>query len=87
MSSIGLHGGKVKIQVDEKQSTASHVVPCKPSIGGVKARWFLSFHGKHGKINEKVGGSTINFGVWKSVHNAVKDHNDQGHARTTKYRV
>lgn len=87
LSGIGLHGGKVKIEADKKRSTSSHEVPIKPSIGGVKARRFLSFNGNHGKINENAGGSTIIYGVWKSVHNAVKDHNDHGRARTRKAEV
>ena len=86
LSSIGLHGGKVKIIADPKRSTKTHKVPCKPSIGGVKARRFLTFNGELGKINSKQG-STIKYGQWKVLHNAIKDHVDGGFARTRKAKV
>ena len=86
LSDIGLHGGKVKIIADPKRSTETHQVPCKPSIGGVKARRFLSFNGDLGKINSKHG-STVKYGQWKVLHNAIKDHADGGHARTRKSEV
>ena len=86
LSDIGLHGGKVKIIADPKRSTETHKVPCKPSIGGVKARRFLSFNGELGKINSKHG-STIKYGQWKVLHNAIKDHADGGRARTRKGEV
>ena len=53
LSDIGLHGGKVKIIEYPKRSIETHKVACKPSIGGVKARGFLSFNGELGKINSK----------------------------------
>ena len=86
LSDIGLHGGKVKIIADPKRSTETHKVPCKPSIGGVKARRFLSFNGELGKINSKHG-SMIKYGQWKVLHNAIKDHADGGRARTRKGEV
>ena len=43
LSDIGLHGGHVKIEEDNKQSKGGRKVPKKPSIGGVKAKRFLSF--------------------------------------------
>ena len=42
LSSVGLHKGRVEIKKDEKRSGASGNLPLKPSIGGVKARKFLS---------------------------------------------
>lgn len=87
LSSIGLHGGNVKIVADNKRSTSTHQVPIKPSIGGVKARRFLKFHGKHGKLNSKQGGSTIKYEQWRKLHNAVKDHGDNGQARKRKAQV
>lgn len=86
LSDIGLHGGNVKIIADPKKSTETHKVPCKPSIGGVKARRFLSFNGELGKINSKQG-STIKYGQWRILHNAIKDHADGGRARTRKAEV
>ena len=53
LSDMGLHGGQVKIVADTKRSIASHQVPIKPSLGGVKARRFLSFHGELGKNQSK----------------------------------
>ena len=49
----------------------------------MKARRFLSFNGELGKINSKQG-STIKYGQWKVLHNAIKDHADGGCARTKK---
>lgn len=86
LSNIGLHGGQVKIVADPKRSTETHQVPCKPSISGVKARRFLSFNGNLGKINRRRG-STIKYGQWKVLHNAIKDHADEGRARTRKAEV
>lgn len=87
LSEMGLHGGQVKIVADTKRSTASHQVPIKPSLGGVKARRFLSFHGEQGKINKNRQFSTIKYGLWKKLHNAVKDHGDNGEARNRKAEV
>ena len=68
---MGLHGGQVKIVADTKQSTASHQVPIKPSLGGVKARRFLLFHGELGKINQNRNFSTIKYGLWKRLHSQI----------------
>ena len=87
LSEMGLHGGHVKIVADTKRSTTSSEVPVKPSIGGVKARHFFAFHGEHGKINKRQNFSTINYNLWKKLHNAVKDHGDKGAARNRKAEV
>ncbi len=84
---MGLHGGQVKIVADTKRSTASHQVPIKPSLGGVKARKFLSFYGEQGKINQNHEFSRIKYGLWKKLHNAMKDHGDGGEARNRKAQV
>lgn len=84
LSEMGLHGGRVEIVACKKRSTESHEVPIKPSLGGVKARRFLSFHGELGKINKNRNFSTIKYGLWKKLHNAVKDHGDNGEARNRK---
>ena len=44
LSSIELCSGNVKIVLDTKQSTSTHEVPIKPSIGGVEYCGFLSVH-------------------------------------------
>ncbi len=87
LSEMGLHGGQVKIVADTKRSTTSHEVPILTSLGGVKARRFLTFHGEHGKINKSQKFSTINYGLWKKLHNAIKDHGDNGAARNRKAEV
>ena len=56
---IGLHGGNVKIEADMKKSRKGDLTPMKPSIGGVKARRFLSFHGYIGNVNSRIGSSFI----------------------------
>ena len=87
LSEIGLHGGNVKIETDQKKSRTGNNVPRKPSVGGVKARRFLGFHGEVGKINRERGESNIKWNMWKLLHNAVKDHGDDGNARNRKARV
>ena len=84
LSEMGIHGGKVEIVPCKKRSTESHEVPIKPSLGGVKARRFLSFHGELGKINKNRDFSTIKYGLWKKLHNAVKDHANSSEARNRK---
>lgn len=84
LSEIGLHGGNVVIETDPQKSSSGNNVAKKPSIGGVKARRFLGFHGKLGKINLKKGTSNIIYNQWKALHNAVKDHGDDGRARNRK---
>ena len=87
LSELGLHGGNVKIEADIKKSGKGNLVPIKPSIGGVKARRFLAFHGTLGKINSANGGSSIKWEQWKVLHNAIKDHGDGGQARNRKAKV
>lgn len=88
LSDIGLHGGDVHITKDFKKSTNGKEVPIKPSIGGVKARRFLS-RPKHSGKQVRQGRivSRINYGLWKQVHNAVKDHEADGEARNVKAEV
>ena len=59
----------------------------KPSIKGVKARRFLSFHGHIGKVNSRIDGSSIKWNQWKALHNAIKDHTDDGESRNKKAEV
>ena len=51
LSEIGLHGGNVHIQKDNRSSTNEKDIPMKPSIGGVKARRFLSKIGSEERNN------------------------------------
>lgn len=81
---MGLHGGKVKIIACPKISTTSHEVPIKPSLGGVKARRFLSYNGSNARINKDGNPSTIKYNLWKKMHNAVKDHANKGEQETIK---
>ncbi len=83
LSEMGLHGGNVVIETDPRRSGKGNDVPKKPSIGGVKARRFLGFHGKQ----SKQGPSTIPYNQWRALHNAVKDHGDDGRARNRKAQV
>ena len=89
LSKIGLHGGDVHITKDIKKSTNGKKVHIKPSIGGVKARRFLSrpqnTTRKQGRQSQYV--SRIKYNVWKQVHNAVKDHQADGMARDVKAEV
>ena len=87
LSKIGLHGGNVKIEADIKKYGKGNLVPIKPSIGGVKARRFLRFHGTLGRINSRSGGSTVKWEQWRVLHNAIKDHEDGGQARNRKSKV
>ena len=87
LSEIGLHGGNVKIVADTKKSGKGNLVPIKPSIGGVKARRFLSCYKNLGKINARAGGSSIKWNQWKALHNAIKDHGDDGQMRNRKAEV
>ena len=59
LSQIGLHGGNVKIEANMKKSRKSNLIPMKPSIKGVRARKFLSLHTTIGKVNSKIGDSSI----------------------------
>ena len=47
----------------------------------------MGFHGEVGKINREYGESNIKWNMWKLLHNAVKDHGDDGNARNRKARV
>ena len=87
LSEIGSHGGNVKIEADMKRSGKGNLVPIKPSIGGVKAQRFMGYHGMPGSINSRTGGSSIKWSQWKALHNAIKDHGDQGESRNRKAKV
>ena len=85
---IGLQGKNVKITKDLKKSTNGQDVPCKPSIGGAKARRFLSQTRNKTTMNKGIlHNSTVKYDVWRAVHNAVKDHEANGVARTSKAAV
>ena len=76
LSEISLHGGDVHMTKDLKKSTNGKEVPIKPSIGGVKARRFLSCpqNTTRKQDGQSQYVSRIKYNVWKQVHNAVKDH-------------
>lgn len=79
LSKAGLHKGHVKIQKDLKLSGKTGNVPCKPSIGGAKARRFLSNHsGKPSKIH---------YSVWKDIIAATQDFEHKGSTRLLKVEV
>ena len=37
-----------------------------------------------GKINSRTGGSIVKWNQWKALHNAIKDHDDEGQSRNKK---
>lgn len=76
LSDIGLHGGHVKIVEDNKRSRGGSKIPIKPSIGGVKAKRFLSLRVKNCQIEN--GSNQNMFNRWKDLHKVVKDHADGG---------
>lgn len=79
LSKASLHKGHVKIQKDLKLSGKTGNVPCKPSIGGAKARRFLSNHsGKPSKIH---------YSVWKDIIVATQDFEHKGSTRLLKVEV
>lgn len=86
LSDIGLHGGHVKIEKDEKKSKDGRDVPKKPSIGGVKARRFLSMPISEDNTR-RVRIQSVRYNRWKCMHNAVVDHADDGQARSRKANV
>lgn len=79
LSKAGLHKGHVTIQKDEKLSGKTWNIPCKPSLGGAKARRFLSNH------SEKP--TRIQYSVWKDVISATQDFEDKGTTRLKKVEV
>ena len=80
LSDIGLHGGQVIIEEDKKRSTTNSKQPTKPSIGGVKAKRFLSYFGKNHK-------NSMFYDKWKALHNAVKDRAGGGVIQSRKAEV
>ncbi len=88
-SNMGLHGGHVKIEADEKRSKNGRDVPKKLSIGGVKARLFLSMpaSARQQKSQSAQERQVLRYNRWKNLHNAVVDHADDGAARTRKANV
>lgn len=88
LSDIGLHGGNVKLEVDEKRSKGGKCIPKKVSISGVKARKFLSMPAQSEDANDvTTTRRVLSYNKWKAVHNAVVDHADQGRARARKAEV
>lgn len=80
LSDIGLHGGHVKIEEDSKRSQGGRKIPKKPSIGGVKAKRFLTFCLKDSQDTNKKK----MFNRWKDLHNAVKDNANGGSIQNRK---
>lgn len=79
LSKAGLHKGHVKIKKDDKLSGKSGNIPCKPSIGGSKARRFLS--------NYSTKQSKIQYSVWKEIITATQDFEERGSTRLMKAEV
>ena len=93
LSDIGLHGGNVTFEVDEKRSKDGRSVPRKFSMNRVKARKFLSLS-IHNEDNSSTSNEhhhnaarLIKYNRWRTVHNAVVDHADNGRARSRKAEV
>ena len=40
-----------------------------------------------GKINSRTGGSIVKWNQWKALHNAIKDHGDEGQSHNKKANV
>ena len=59
LSNAGLHGGNVKICKDIKLSGARGNVPCKPSMGGVKACHFIEDSKERLEGQQKLFGELI----------------------------
>lgn len=79
LSKAGLHKGHVKIKKDDKLSGKTGNIPCKPSIGGSKARRFLSnYSGKQSKVQ---------YMVWKEIIAATQDFEEEGSTRIHKVEV
>ena len=76
-----------KVNIFQAYKTWRRKSQSKQSIGGVKARRFLGFHGQQGKFNSRTGGSSIKWNQWKALHNAIKDHGDEGQTRNRKAEV
>ena len=81
LGDMKLHGGEVQIVQDKKKSNNEVDIPRKVSLGGVKARRFLSRPvdnrrqklTKRGKYYKTTHVSRIEFEQWKKLHNTVKD--------------
>lgn len=85
LSEIGLHGGDVVIKKDEKKSGKSGDVPCKPCIGGAKARKFLAPPiDDNGRISVRF---PERYDGWKKLHNAVPDLTNGGTTRIAKVNI
>ena len=91
-----LHGGEVQISQDKKRSGNEIDIPRKISVGGVKARRFLTRPvnnrlqkpTKHGKYYKRTHVSRIEFEQWKKLHNVVKDHQPLSrHAKAEVWRA
>ena len=90
LSDISLHGGNVKLEVDNKRSKNGRSVPRKVSVNGVKARKFLSFlvqNDNSTRTKNQTVARMVNFNRWKVVHNVVVDHADNGEVRACKVEV
>lgn len=75
LSSMQLHGGNVQIEQDQKLSTSEKDLPKKVSVGGVKARRFLSRPAANTTKKRATNHvSRIEYQQWRKLHNAVKDH-------------
>ncbi len=82
LGDMKLHKGEVQIVQDKKKSSNEIDIPRKVSLGGVKARRFLSRPidnrrqklTKRGKYYTRTHLSRIEFEQWKRFHNTVKDH-------------
>ncbi len=91
-----LHGGEFQISQDKKRSNNEIDIPRKISVGGVKARRFLSRPvdnrpqklTKRGTFYKRTHVSRIEFEQWKKLHNIAKDHQPLSrHAKAEVWRA
>ena len=77
----------MQIKLDEKRSKNGRSISKKVFVSGVKAKRFLSLQAD--EDSSEIGNTTkmLNYNRWKSVHNAMVDHADNGQARSRKAMV
>lgn len=79
LSSMGLHGGNVKLQKDAQLLHTSGNLPAKVSMGGVKAQRFLSNH----RRNQK----NIGWGFWEQLCECTTNLESDSLVRNMRARV
>ena len=66
LSDMGFHGGHVRLKEDKKMSGKTQNLPAKVSMGGAKARRFLSNHNL-GKEKHTLSHSPSSWECWKAL--------------------